>query len=246
MAERRYTEDEITRILDRATQVQKDEGGRALSRSEGLTLAELREIGQEAGISGELIERAAAEVDRPEPRVDPNRRLVGAPIGVGRTVYLERPLSSDEWESLVVDLRETFDARGNVTEQGAFRQWNNGNLQALLEPTEDGERLRLKTVKGQGRMFLTFGGVMLLVTSVVALVPFLTGGDPSVINWEGLLPLALVGAGFMGSQYISLPGWAKKRQLQMEGVIERLTARMEKRDTPHRLSEETAGDPPAD
>ena len=32
-------------------------------------------------------------------------------------------LPQEEWERLVVDLRETFDARGHVTSQGTLRQW---------------------------------------------------------------------------------------------------------------------------
>ena len=42
-----------------------------------------------------------------------------------------------------MDLRGTFDARGSVREDGFFRPWTNGNLQALLGSTESGHRVRL-------------------------------------------------------------------------------------------------------
>ncbi|HEX9886603.1 MAG TPA: hypothetical protein VGA70_08950, partial [Longimicrobiales bacterium] len=134
MTERRYTEEEVAEILDRATEV-RTERGRSLATSEGLTLAELKEIGQEAGIPSDMIVWAAGQVDRPA-QADPDVRLLGARIGVGRTVHLGRKLTDAEWNRLVVDLRETFNAVGTVREQGAFRTWSNGNLQALLEPTE--------------------------------------------------------------------------------------------------------------
>lgn len=235
-SERRYTEDEVAEILDRATEVQKDRG-RTTAAGEGLTLEELKEIGEEAGISPDLIVRAAGEVDRPEARADPNVRLLGARIGVGRTVYLDRRLTDDEWTRLVVDLRETFDARGNVREQGAFRQWNNGNLQALLEPTENRERLRLKTVKGNARAMMMFGATFLAVAAVLAVVVFLTGGERLADMLENLIPFAAIGGAFMGASYVRLPRWADTRERQMEGVIQRLLASVDAAD-----EDDSAGD----
>ena len=57
------------------------------------------------------------------------------PVGVSRTVTSAGNFTEREWERLVVDLRETFDAKGAVKREGSFRQWTNGNLQALVEPT---------------------------------------------------------------------------------------------------------------
>src|SRR5437870_10699022 len=85
------------------------------------------------------------------------RRFLGLPIGVGRSVDLDRALSDPEWERLVADLRDTFDATGRMRQDGAFRQWTNGNLQAVLEPTDIGHRLRLRTGKGDAVAFLMGG-----------------------------------------------------------------------------------------
>ena len=51
---RRYSDDEIAQILDDATETQTSRD-HALSSSEGLTLAELQEIGREAGIGTDLV-----------------------------------------------------------------------------------------------------------------------------------------------------------------------------------------------
>ena len=125
----------------------------------GLTLAALQDIGREVGISAESISLAARSLDLAGRPV--SRKFMGLPIGVGRTVEFDRPLSDSDWERLVADLRETFAARGTVRYDGPFRQWTNGNLQALVEPTPNGHRLRLQTVKGDSRVLMT-GGVVLL------------------------------------------------------------------------------------
>lgn len=217
--ERRYSDEEVAKILDEATRA-RGETGSSLSSLEGFTLEELKAIGGEAGIDPRMIERAARELDRPLPEVSADVRLLGARVGVGRSVQLPRRLTDEEWNRLVVDLRETFDAKGKIETDGAFRQWRNGQLQALLEPTAEGERLRLKTVKSQGRMFLSFGAVMLVVLTLRALVAILFGDGLSADS--DFLTLAVLGGGMMASQYLLLPPWARKRALQMEGVARRL------------------------
>ena len=222
---RRYTEDEVREILDRATEVSSSAGPGA-SHAEGLTLAELHDIGQEVGISKELITRAATGLDRANTDLAPRRQFLGTPIGVGRTVYLSRPLADEEWNRLVVDLRETFDARGKLREAGAFRQWTNSNLQALLEPTEDGARLRLKTVKGDGQASLGVGAAMFAASSGAYALSLLSG-IPVVVDPGDSIILGTVGALLYLSARIRLPKWAIRREKQMEGVIARLTAAVE-------------------
>lgn len=219
---RRYSEEEIAQILDYATEVQ-DGGGRSLSSGTGMTLAELQDIGREVGISSDVIADAASRLDRPAPSASPSRQFLGATIGVGRTIQLSRPLTDGEWNRLVVDLRETFDARGRLKEEGSFRQWTNGNLQALLEPTESGERLRLRTLKGDARASLGIGAGMLLMALVASVLLFLTGaGDPGTPLFLGLM-----GALMYGVNLVRLPRWAAARELQMEGVTERLAGAMD-------------------
>ncbi|HUF75522.1 MAG TPA: hypothetical protein VMM35_04555, partial [Longimicrobiales bacterium] len=129
MSERRYGEQEVAEIFERATEAQKLTM-RPRSPSEGLTLGELQEIGRDVGLSPDMVASAARSVG--SGSASPRRTLVGLPIGVGRTVELDRPLTDDEWQQLVVELRETFDARGRLTDEGAFKQWTNGNLEILL------------------------------------------------------------------------------------------------------------------
>lgn len=212
--DRRYSEDEIRRIFDEASRVQEEERGR-LPAEGGMTLEELRRIGAEVGIRPDNVERAARSLDT--ARNSARKRVLGLPIGVGRAVELDRRLTDAEWESLVVDLRDTFDARGSVGGSGSFRQWTNGNLQALLEPVGDTHRLRLRTTKGSARALMTAGSIMAAIavtTAVVALV-FGSGGAASSLE------LGLIGAGLFGFGAIQLPTWAAQRERQMEAVARR-------------------------
>src|SRR5215203_4970217 len=131
MTERRYDQAEVAAIFERAAEATTHAGEpRQPASSEGMTLAELQEIGREVGIAPESIALAARSVGVAAQAS--SRTFLGLPLGVARTVQLDRRLSEEEWERVVVDLRETFNARGSVRSEGSLRQWTNGNLQALL------------------------------------------------------------------------------------------------------------------
>src|SRR5512139_1975656 len=143
MTERRYNDDEVEAIFARASEAESETPQRSLS-GEGRTLAELQAIGREAGLSSEAIAQAARALE--QPAQPPTGTFLGLPLGVARTVALPRRLTEDEWERLVVQLRETFNARGVLRSEGSFRSWSNGNLQVLLEPDGAGQRVRFRTV----------------------------------------------------------------------------------------------------
>jgi len=217
MTDRRYTEDEVAAIFERAAEAQQT-ARRQLPPGEGMTLADLQAIGREVGIPAELVAQAARSMDhRGAPA---SRRLLGLPIGVGRTVDLGRPLSEEEWERLVVDLRETFDARGKVSAQGRFRQWTNGNLQVLVEPAATGDRIRMKTLNGNAQVFMNTGLATLGLAAVVTIMTLITGGDAGALR--GVTFLSTIGTAMFGVGALRLPGWARLRRRQMEGVAARL------------------------
>jgi hypothetical protein len=221
---RRYSQDEMTRILERATDV--EERGASLQPSgEGLTLAEIQEIGSEVGIAPDAIARAATTLQSRAGEAAVVRGLLGLPLAVARTVELPARLSDAEWASVVVDLRETFDARGRIRDEGAFRQWTNGNLQALLEPSPSGERLRLSTLKGQA-LALVRGASVLVALAAVTFVLALLEGPLTGASLQDPLVLLTIAAALAGAGLVGLPAWAAKRTLQMDQVAGRLLARM--------------------
>jgi hypothetical protein len=215
MTERRFNDEEVAAIFRQASEAHQNPE-RQLPPGEGLTLLELQDIGRQVGIPPELVVRAAAslgQVGKPT-----SRKFLGLPIGVGRTVDLGRKLSDEEWERLVVDLRETFSARGSVRQEGSFRQWTNGNLQALLEPTATGHRIRLSTVKADARAWMRGGVTTLGVAAITAIVAL--AGGPAHLSWAADMGIFAAGQFALGA--IRLPGWSRLRRKQMAEISARL------------------------
>jgi hypothetical protein len=218
MSERRYSDDEVSAIFARATETQQD-APRQSGAGDGMTLAELQEIGREVGIDPDAVARAARSLDTAPPlRQPPPARYLGMPIGVAHVVELPYRMTEAAWERLVVDLRETFDAAGRVRSDGTFRQWSNGNLQVLVEPSGDGQRVRFRTMKGSSRSMMTVGAVFLVVALVIVFMAMLEGGG--AIN--DAVTFGTVGAVLFGVGAVQLPGWARLRKSQMEEVADRL------------------------
>jgi hypothetical protein len=219
MGERRFSEEEVAEILKYAAEA--EDSGRSLTApNSGLTLAELNEIGREVGISTEAMQQAVRRIGNSS---QPARTFLGFPISVQRTVDIDRKLTDDEWDRLVADLREIFDARGVVRHEGSLRSWSNGNLHVLLEPTATGQRLRLRTLKGEARGLIGGGLVMAGAASVLLAISAAAGalGDGGSLAAVGTLMtggIAMFGVGSFG-----LPAWARLRQRQMDEIADRVS-----------------------
>ena len=219
MTDRRYNEAEVAAIFERAAEAQHA-SPLQLPSGEGMTLAQLLDIGREVGIAPDQLVQAAHAIERGgRPTL---RRFLGLPIGVGLSIDLDRKLSDEEWERVVVDLRETFDARGTLRHEGSLRQWTNGNLQALLEPTATGHRIRLRTIKGDARSLMIGGLAMLGAAAAAAIAAAAGGGAADGGMLASLGTLATMGVGMFGIGGFRLPGWARLRARQMEAVAARV------------------------
>ena len=209
---RRYNEDEVRRIFEVATEAPEatDAGPGALASHEGMSLAEVKEIGAEVGLSPERIEAAAARI-RTVGSPAPPKRIAGMPLSVGRAVDLPRAPTDHEWELLVAELRSTFGARGKVASEGSSRRWNNGNLHAYIEPTEAGHRLRLGSLKGNAVAGSRMGTVA-IATALLMLVVSVVVGSGSAIG--GATILGVAGVMMLVTSLGGLRGWANERDSQ--------------------------------
>ena len=211
--ERRFQEEEIREIFALAAGVE-DPHRPAVSSGEGLTLAELQEIGSEVDLEPERIAEAASALDRRRD-VRPRGTHLGMPISVGRIVDLPRSPTDHEWEVLVTELRETFNARGTVVSHGGLREWTNGNLHAYVEPTETGHRLRMGTLKGSART-LTWMGMGGLGLCAVAIARASSGS--SLVELLPVLILLGLGGAAWARSFSGLPSWAREREEQMDHI----------------------------
>jgi hypothetical protein len=220
---RTYDDDEIREIFAAAASHDLVDPRQATA-AQGLTLAELQEIGRAAGFDVAEVTRAAAALDARLAQA-PERTSLGMPIEVVRIVPLPRSPTELEWEQLVGELRATFGARGRMISHGGLREWANGNLHACVEPSENGYRLRLGTLKGEARALnaLGAGGV---VAGAIALAAVLIPGAPLA---DALAPVVIAASGIaaFGANFLGLARWADTRRKQMDYIAARVSAIVE-------------------
>ena len=217
MSERRYTQDEVEAIFQRATEAQQ-KVPMLRQPDEGLSLGQLQEIGREVGISAEQIRAAANSLQRTGHTT--KRTLLGLPIGVGRIVDLDRKLTEGEWERLVVELRDVFDAKGRIKMEGNFRQWSNGNLQVMLEPIGDRHRLRMRTFRANARAYIAAGSALVVVAAMLLIANASKG---QALDMTRFWLTMLMGGGFFAVGAAMVPAWARERQRQMKEIAERVS-----------------------
>ena len=219
-AERRFNEDEVADILQRAM-VRDEPGRQVVPAGDGLTLAQIQEIGREVGIPPAAIAQSALAVD--DRTLRKTRRVAGLPMGVEHVVQLSRRLTDEEWERVVAELREVFGARGVMRQEGSLRHWSNGNLQAFLEPTATGQRIRLRTFKGNAPGFITLG-LLAFGAAAVGITMVVTGGSNDAGEIPTLAMLAAAGATTMSATIVGLFPWARRRRQQMAEIAARVAA----------------------
>lgn len=223
-SKRHYDEDEARRIFAIATRGNSD-GASDVRTDRGLTLAELQEIGSEAGIHPERVADAARGMDA-RPARAPRITSLGIQVSAGELVSLPRRPTETEWCTVVARCRDLFEAPGEVRDHGDAREWSNGALRVLLEPTTNGYQLRFVTVNRRFR-FLNRIGALLAVVGLT----FLGVGAPGAVAASGgvldvlqtLLPSLLVaggGLGFVAYGALRLPGWVATREAQFERLSE--------------------------
>jgi hypothetical protein len=141
---------------------------------------------------------------------------------VGRTVELARAPTEREWAQLVAELRGTFRAQGKVESFGGSHRWSNGNLHAYIEPTSEGYRLRLGTLKSDA-VPLSLLGITALATAIILMVAQVVAGTLAADPVAPLL-FGAAGAITLVSNVLRLPRWAGEREVQMEYIAARAQA----------------------
>src|SRR4029077_4698275 len=213
MTDRRYSDKEMAAIF-RAAAEGLPSPQREVLPDEGLTLSELQDIGREVGISPAAVAQAAQALDIRQGATA--RAFLGLPIGVARTVNLNRRLTDQEWEHLVVQLRDVFNARGTTRSDGSLRQWTNGSLPVLLETTSTGHRLRFRTLHGAARASIGAGLAALGVTATVAIATAVSGNLSDAMPGVGFLLAA--GVAMILNGVLRIPRWARLRGRQMDAL----------------------------
>jgi hypothetical protein len=236
VSERRFTDDEVALILQRAADASTTadvglDADTALNASNtpGMSLAELQTIAREAGIDPQAVADAAGSVARGDLVPTAVRHATGAPIALARIIAFEQEVDDRTWARMVVQLQETFGARGRLRTDGALREWSNGNLRAVLEPTPHGHQLRLSTRKGNAEALRLVGnlgiGFSVVLAAFTVAVSAAKGQPlPDAPVWVTALVPGLMGLGARLQDILSRRSWGRERADQMQALASQLRA----------------------
>lgn len=162
-APRRYDDREVSRILERAAELQRAEP--TAGDPEGLTLAELAEIAREAGIDPELLRRAASELQEHTPMASLGARLAGAPFAILIERTVEGELQSDRFDALIPRIQQATKGQGTASAVGRTLTWssqtsdNTTSQQVLISSGEGRTLIRWEERFGSLAGAL-FGGIL--------------------------------------------------------------------------------------
>lgn len=219
---RTYSQDEVREIIRRAADATAERERRE-SENSGLTLDDLRDLASSTGIDPEVMTEAARSLDR---EVDEpfEKRLMGLKISAAHAIRLEGPFTDEDWQALVADCRRTFGAKGKLHDVSGLREWSNGNLHVLVEPTGDDVVIRMRTHNGVAQNMMP-AGVAMSIAFIAMMISALGDGRPASDLFGAVMVLvaALFGAGALG--YTRLKSWSRTRESQMEAIGRRMEQR---------------------
>ena len=116
--DRRYTDQDIALVLQRAVEIEERSDSAA---SRGVTRRELMEIAQEVGLSPAVIDEAIVALDTGVRT--PRRSLLGAPLSNKQVRGVQGHLEQDDLQRLIRLVEERLEATGTVTDALGMVRW---------------------------------------------------------------------------------------------------------------------------
>jgi hypothetical protein len=188
--ERRFTDQEVREILKRAV---KSAPSHAMTRSEGLSLAELKAIGEEVGIDAARLEAAAQDVAMGRSRH--GNLLVGSPTVMTFERKVGGAFDAEATPEILSVIRRTMGVQGEVNEVHGSLEWRaEGDIGAryVTLSSRDG----VTTINGSSNLnsaaVVTFlpAGLVGLITSLIGLMRFVQhGSQVGLILFFTVLPV---------------------------------------------------------
>ena len=217
---RTFTEAEAQKVFARVAEKQRAAG----VPGGGLSLEDLEEAAQAAGLDSSLVAAAVAEIDAPVP----TRSLFGAPTETIRQRVVRGNVSDEAWEEMVAAARAEFGRTGTAGQIGRTREWTAasgaGNSQAVtrlaLEPVGDDTRIVVTRSARDAALGFTVGGAITAVMSVIFGALFAFGVDPEL--WIPALMLVGISTVLLGGTQIGLRLWHRAQERRAEALLDRL------------------------
>ncbi len=197
MAERRFTDDEVALVLKRAAELERRSPSPTGARARGLTLRDLEEIAEEAGIEPTLIAQAVREMAGVR-RFAKSNSLTGPPTTHREVRAVPRELTREELAELIRLVDDEVADQGVVQEAlGSVRWTGKGRFLSTQVAVEPGEGETL--VRVEERFTPQFKGALQGVPAGYGLM----FGYVAALEWlaAGVVPGTLLALG------ATLVGW---------------------------------------
>jgi hypothetical protein len=184
--ERRFSDDELRRILEEATEV-----GTRPERSPaaaGYTLSEIRDIAREAGIDRADIDRAAANLiagGTPPSRTE--SRLPFARV-LHHERVIPRRLTDREMHWLIRQVELVVDRPGSVVESDDLAEWRDEKARIYVGAARGRSQTRLRVITDESGELI--GGSLLIGVMAVITMPAATSSASSAAAVAGGLLVA--------------------------------------------------------
>jgi hypothetical protein len=187
---RRFGDAEIKQILQAAADLQERAQSLTSEPGRGLTLDELRQIAQEAGIDPRFVDLAVSDVDAPIERLESG--LAGGPLTWRFRSDVVGEIGDDDRNRILQGIRSVMGARGQVADVYGRMEWSHddGLGAVAVGVSSRGGTTEIDITASRSSeaalyhgLGIPFGGVLggaalgaLLGISGPAVVPLLVGG----------------------------------------------------------------------
>lgn len=119
---RRFADDEVRRILHNAAELQESSPSAHADSGRGLTLSELRQIAEEAGIDPRFVDIAANSEALPANEAE--ARWAGAPMNWHLTQSVDVSLEDADFERVLLAIRSVMREQGDLAEVFGRMEWS--------------------------------------------------------------------------------------------------------------------------
>ena len=188
--ERKFTDQEVREILKKA--VERGPSG-ALVKSEGLSLAELKTIGEEVGIEPARLEDAARAVALGAG--NRGSRILGGPTVLNFERKVEREFDPEDTHQVLSLIRRTMGQQGEVSEIHGALEWSAkgemGERYVTLSP-RDGTTAVHSSSNLSNAAILTYlpTGLIGFFASIAGLAKFAkSGSEVGLILFFAIIPI---------------------------------------------------------
>lgn len=228
---RRYSDDEVTELLKRATDIQHADPSHRPGTG-GITLAELQEVALEAGIDPKHLQRAAAELDTPRD-LEISDKLAGTRLTVVAERVVPGELSDGDFSKILPEIQRASPGHGNASMVGTTLTWSSDTTQRMrsLQVTvacSDGETLIRAEERLHGLAGSLFGGLMGGFGGGVGIGVGLPVGIEALgsVAFAVAFPIGVLTTAYLAARGI-LKHTGKKRRRELEAMVDRIAAHVQ-------------------